>query len=300
MTDPVELTLERLREMPLPSPDEDGDKDARGRVLVVAGSREVPGAAVLAGISSLRAGAGKLQIATVASAALPMAHAAPEARVIGLEETEAGEIDAGRAGEALRQLARNCDALLIGPGMMDDAAALGIVTELSERSLSCGIVLDAAALCALDPCREKLANWRGRLVITPHAGEMAKLLDCSKEAVLSDPLAAAREASSRYGAIVVMKGRETHIVAPDGTCWLNRGGDIGLATSGSGDTLAGLITGLLARGAPPPQATAWGVYVHAQAGSRLGATYGGIGYIARELPEQFSRVLNDLSAQSDP
>lgn len=299
MSEPVLLTPERLRAMPLPRPDQDGDKDGRGRVLIVAGSREVPGAAVLAGMSALRAGAGKLQVCTVASAATPAAFALPEARVIGFDETPEGEIAGEPARERLGALARGCDALLIGPGIIDEVAAARVTSDLLNLSVDAAVVVDAAGLCALEACRAKLAAGDGRLVLTPHAGEMAHLLGRSKAEVEADPLAAAEETSRRYKCVVVMKGQKTHIVAPGGRRWLNTEGHVGLATSGSGDTLAGLIAGLLARGAEPGEAAAWGVYAHAQAGARLGKHYEGIGYMAHELPEQFTHVLNGLCAGED-
>ncbi|MFC7543768.1 NAD(P)H-hydrate dehydratase [Siccirubricoccus deserti] len=106
-------------------------------------------------------------------------------------------------------------------------------------------------------------------MITPHAGEMAGLLGMTKEAVEADPLATALSAASMLCAVVALKGATTWIADPDGRAWVNRHGCVGLGTSGSGDTLAGFIAGLLARGAAPAQATAWGVYMHAEAEGAL-------------------------------
>jgi hydroxyethylthiazole kinase-like uncharacterized protein yjeF len=292
--DPREVSAETLREQPLPQHRDDDDKNARGAVLVVAGSVEVPGAALLAGLAALRAGAGKLQIATCRSVAPGMALAVPEARVTGLEETAGGEIAAGEA-DRLADRIRGCDSVLLGPGMMDSDAAAALTRGLLGRCAGTAVpfVLDAAALHGLLDCREVLRSGglAGRVVITPHAGEMATLLGTTLEAVLADRLGAAREAASRLQVIVAMKGRGTLIVTPQGQAWSCSSGNVGLATSGSGDTLAGIVAGLLARGATPLGATLWGVFLHGEAGTRLARSHGPIGFLARELLAEIPAIM---------
>jgi ADP-dependent NAD(P)H-hydrate dehydratase len=263
-------------------------------VLVVAGSVEVPGAALLCGIGALRAGAGKLQIAACRSVALHLAVAAPEARVFGLDETPGGGISAEEA-DSLAARAGRCDALLLGPGMMDgDGEASLLATRLLERmEAGPGVVLDAAALPGLGDAAV-LRRHAGRVVLTPHAGEMATLLGAPREEVLADPLGAARRAAGSLGAVVAMKGGCTFIVDPDGGAWSCDQGNVGLATSGSGDTLAGVIAGLIARGAAPAEATIWGVFLHGEAGSRLARTRGPIGFLARELLAEIPSIMAEL------
>lgn len=154
--------------------------------------------------------------------------------------------------------------------------------------------LDAASLIDLQLHADVVRACEGRLVITPHAGEMAQLLDRSREDVEADPLGAARAASDLLRAVVVMKGAKTHVVDPDGGAWLFEGGGVGLATSGSGDTLAGILAGLLARGASPSQAALWAVFLHGEAGSRLARSQGTIGFLARELAAEIPAILRDL------
>ncbi len=154
----------------------------------------------------------------------------------------------------------------------------------------------AAALAALAADRELLHALRGRAVITPHAGEMASIKGLSKEAVGRDPLATARRAAKHLRAVVVLKGRETHIAAPDGEAFRNRAGNVGLATSGSGDTLAGVIAGLIARGADPVRATLWGVFLHGEAGARLARSRGPLGFMARELPGEVPRIMAEMAS----
>lgn len=289
----IELTADLLQTMPLPKP-EKGSKDHRGSVLVIAGSVEVPGAALLAATAALRAGAGKLQIAVVKSAALHIAVAVPEAMVIGLAEASNGDVDHRSASKRLEACAKKVDAVLIGPGMTEGEPTTALTAALCASTSAASFVLDAAALCDLGPHAETVRSLGGRLVITPHAGEMAQFLRKSRDEIEDDPLGAALAASELLRAVVVMKGAESHIVGPDGQSWLFKGGGVGLATSGSGDVLAGLIAGLLARGAEPAQAALWGVFLHGDAGRILGDRVGPLGYLARDLAVEVPTIMRNL------
>lgn len=292
MSEAVAVTPDLLRSMPLPQPSGEGGKEARGRILAVAGSREIPGAAILAGVAALRAGAGKLQICTAASVALQLGIAVPEAMVIGLPELEGGGLDP-RCADRVAELAAATGALLIGPGLLDKEAAGHLTTAVLETLDEIPAVVDAAAMMNLTGC-EPLARHSGRLIITPHAGEMAGLLGVGKDEVEADPVGIARRAAAELPAIVILKGTCTRIVTPEGQVWSSSHGNAGLGTSGSGDVLAGVITGLLARGADPIHAALWGVYLHAQAGERLAVSRGPLGYLARELPDEIPAILGEL------
>jgi NAD(P)H-hydrate repair Nnr-like enzyme with NAD(P)H-hydrate dehydratase domain len=132
-------------------------------------------------------------------------------------------------------------------------------------------------------------------ILTPHAGEMAGLLGIEKTAVLADPVGTARRAAEHFRAVVALKGSQTVIATPGGEVWRNRSGNVGLATSGSGDTLSGIIAGLVARGAAPAQATIWGVHLHGSAGDRLAKRVGPLGYLARELLAEIPALMAELS-----
>jgi hydroxyethylthiazole kinase-like uncharacterized protein yjeF len=257
------ITPELLRRMPLLQPAEDGDKDQRGRVLVIAGSISGPGAALLAATAALRAGAGKLQIATCQSIAIHLGLAVPEALVLGLPESPSGEIDPG-AAVLLRERIARCDAVLIGPGMLDEQAVSALTADLLDCDPGPAFVLDAGALGHLKDIAAILARHEGRTVITPHAGEMANLLGVEKHDVLSNPAEIAGETARLLHCVVAHKGPCTYIAAPDGGTWTYNDGNIGLATSGSGDTLAGIVAGLLARGVAPLAAAQWAVYLHGE------------------------------------
>jgi ADP-dependent NAD(P)H-hydrate dehydratase len=290
----TEINLDHLRGIALPTPDSDGDKNQRGRVLVIAGSLSVPGGALLAGTAALRAGAGKLQLATCERIAVQMGLALPEALVIPLPETPDGHIGPD-SREILRDRVGKCDAVLIGPGMINADSSAKITAGLLHCAPGPAFVLDAAALAHLRDSRESLATHNARIVITPHAGEMARLLEVSREDVVADPRRFAQEAASFLKCVVVLKGPETFVISPDGQGWIYKEGSVGLATSGSGDTLAGVIVGLLARGAPPEHAAQWGVYLHGEAGNRLARLRGRIGFLARELLAEIPSIMSGAS-----
>lgn len=284
MTAPATLDAAQLAHFPLPDHCDAAGKEDRGRALFIAGSREVVGAALLAGTAALRAGAGKLQLATGASVAPGLGLAMPEARVIGFAEEADGCIDPS----AVAHLIENCagvHALTVGPGMQHGPGLKALVTAILATTGDYPLILDAAVLGDLPAMAAAARAWPGGLILLPHSGEMARLLESEVDQVAADPLAAASRAAERYQAFVVHKGECSFIATPDGRAFRYPGGGVGLATSGSGDTLAGIVGGLAARGAEPLTALLWGVYLHGEAGRILGEQVGRIGFLAREIPD---------------
>jgi ADP-dependent NAD(P)H-hydrate dehydratase len=278
------LTRALLAKHPLPAIDATDDKEARGRVLVIGGSTQVPGAALLAGVAALRAGAGKLQLATVKDAAIPLGIALPEALVVALPASRGGDIAGARAARLLESYVTRVDALLVGPGMLNARSTGALLQRLVPMLPSATtLVLDGAAVVALHGTPTLLHSLHGQVTLTPHAGEMASLLGEEKRVVEADAQRAAMRAADRFGATVALKGAETWIAEPRGMTTRFRGGTSGLGTSGSGATLAGVIVGLAARGASAGTATMWGVWAHGMAGRRLSARMAPVGYLAREL-----------------
>lgn len=278
------VTRALLRRMPLPKLHSDDDKEDRGRVLVVGGSTLVPGAVLLAGEGALRAGAGKLQLATARGAAVGLSLVLPEALVVPLAQSRAGEIAGARAAAPLRRYAGEADALLVGPGMATLPSVGGLLAAMVPLVAGdATLVLDGAGVVALAAHQTLLTPLGGRVVLTPHAGEMASMLGVDKEDVEADPAAAALLAAERFAAVVALKGPVTWIADPDGELLCYDDGSVGLGTSGSGDTLAGIVTGLAARGAPPMVAAAWGVWAHGSAGRILSRRVATVGFLAREL-----------------
>ncbi len=302
--DVVDIVTRTLRDWALPEPSFDGDKEVRGHVLIVGGAREMPGAVMLAATAALRAGAGKLTIATAASTAPLVAMAIPEARVIGLAETANGGFTI-EAARKLGELAGKAGAMLVGPGMQDEGATAELVHALLPRFTGTPIVLDACAMEAVRAAGEPhlldepkdMAHFRfiDRVLLTPHAGELSHLTGKDKADIAADPHGAALAAARRWNAVVALKGATTVIAAPEGRRWQHEGGNIGLAISGSGDVLAGIIVGLAARGASLEQAAAWGVALHASAGDQLSIKYGVLGYLAREISAEVPGLLRTLA-----
>lgn len=289
MSDPAEVVSSQvLRAWPLPDVDDGAGKGARGTVVVVGGAADTPGAVLLSGIAALRVGAGRLSIATAAVNAPALAVAVPESAVTPLPVTADGALDPD-AVTGCTPLLDGAGALVLGPGMRDPDRARelvrGVLQAVGEETT---IVLDALALtCGAmdDDIRARLGK---RIVATPNRKEASYLLDGD---VPDDDEQAARAVSERLGTVVAM---QSCIVAPDGRSWMDQSGDSGLGTSGSGDVLAGAIAGLAARGASPEQAAVWGAHLHAEAGERLSARIGRLGYLARELLDELPQVLTQL------
>ncbi|HVF82599.1 MAG TPA: NAD(P)H-hydrate dehydratase [Sphingomicrobium sp.] len=282
-----ELDAALLKKHPLPAIGQ-GDKDERGSILIIAGSRDVAGAPLLTATSAMRAGAGRLQIATVDSAAPHLAMAMPEAMVVGLAQGRDGGF-APSAVKPLAEMAIKADAVVAGPGMQGNAHTAKLAAALVGNGNP--LVLDAALLRALPERQKEVARSDCPTILLPHAGEMATLLGCEEQEVEADPIAAGRTCAERYDAVTLVKGVESHLVAPDGTTFRYRGGGPGLGISGSGDTLAGIVGGLLARRANPLTALLWGVWCHGAAGRRLGEKVGTLGYLAREIPGEVPGLL---------
>lgn len=272
-----------LRRHPLPEHPDGTDKNSRGRVLAVGGSRLVPGGLKLTGEAAFRSGAGKVQFATIDACAIALGMAVPEAGTIGLDEGEDGEIDESAANQLARAV-QSCDCLVLGPGMAKPEPARALLRALLAEPREClSVLLDAAAIGAAAEEAESLRPYAERLVITPHTGEMAALLGVEADAIEADREGHVRDAAGRFGAVVLLKGSSTLLATPDGELLEYAGGGVGLATGGSGDVLAGIVAGLLARGHSPLEATAWGVWLHGEAGRRLAERHGPIGFLAREL-----------------
>lgn len=302
---PVELSQTWLRGHPLPQPSDDGDKDERGRVLIVAGAGEMPGAALLSAVAALRAGAGKLQIATPASAAPLVAGSVPEARVVSLRETRGGAL-ASQALDRLVRLGERADAVVVGPGLIDGTAMARMLAQWLVMLPAIPVVIDAAALAAFEHEADAITAAPALRILTPHAGEAARLLGCARSDVLARPVELGMELATRFQAVCVVKGGTGYVIdVPEaghdrrGALLVNRYGNIGLATSGSGDTLSGIVGGLAARGAAPFHAAAWGVYLHAAAGDALAKRFNGpLGFLARELLDEVPLLMNALTPAS--
>lgn len=271
------VTESLLRDWGLPDP---GDsKKSRGDVVVVGGSRTSPGAVLLAGEAALRVGAGRVALAVPQSIDAHVGIALREAGILALPDDADAPIEgklADRIGSA--------DAVLLGPGFSDadeTRATLRAVAAVGPKLL----VLDAFALGVVgDLDRSSLPE---RLVLNPNKDEAGRLLGRD----LDDHEADVREIARRFNAAVNCYGV---IADPDGHTWLVEEGDAGLATSGSGDVLAGAIAGFAARGVEPARAAVWAAWTHAHAGRLLGERLG-LGFLAGELAKELPVALRDVA-----
>jgi ADP-dependent NAD(P)H-hydrate dehydratase len=279
----VALDTGWLKAHPLPAHADDVDKNRRGKMLVVGGSRRVPGGVSLTAEAGFRGGAGKVTIATIASAAIPIGIAFPSCAVVALPETEAGEISPDSADLIAAELKLH-DAVVFGPAMLDEQSVRSIlIALLPELPEDLFLLLDAFALRAASDHVEVIRGRGAHTVLTPHEGELAAMLDIERDKVAADPASALAQAAERFGCAVMVKGATTHLMA-NGASLSYAGGGLGLAVSGSGDILAGLIASLGAQGLSPLDASAWGIWLHGEAGRRLSETMGPLGFLARELP----------------
>ena len=288
----VLVTPEVLRGWPLPEPS--GGKNARGSILVIGGCAETLGAVLLAAEAAMRAGAGKLQVATVASMAPYVAVALPEALVRALPATEGGAI-APEAAETVRDLAEAADAVLIGPGMADKEATQGFGERLLPH-LRGPLALDALGLATVTAEESCVHHLDGNVVLTPNPTEAAYSLHVDEDEVDDDPAAAAADLAGRARAVVGLGGATSWIAAPDGRLWRDESGTAGLGVSGSGDVRAGITAGLLARGAEPAQAAVWAAWLHGRTGERLASSVGRLGFLARELPGEVPAALAEVTS----
>jgi hydroxyethylthiazole kinase-like uncharacterized protein yjeF len=266
-----------------------------GHVLVLGGSTGKAGAAAMAGMSVLRAGAGLSTVATAKSVLATVGGFHPELMTEPLEETEAGSISLASLEQGrLDALVKGKTVLAVGPGISrhPDTAAFvrGVVKKYKMQ-----VVLDADGLNAFEDRAAELKNKAGSLVITPHPGEMARLTGLTIAAVQRDRLNVARSFAREHQLIVVLKGHRTLVAQPDGTVWVNTTGNPGMATGGTGDILTGMVSGLIAQNPDRVvEAVIAAVHLHGLAGDVACETMGEHSLVATDLlsalPEAFRRV----------
>lgn len=289
--EPAPVTPDSLRRWPLPEPG--GGKEARGRVLVVGGSRETPGSVRLAADAALRAGAGKVTMATLESVTPHLGTVVPESRVCGLPESRTGMI-ALQAANRIVELSQECDVLLLGTGMTDPKRASRLLAAVLPH-VDVPVVLDALGSAYLTANPGGLSHLGGRAVLTVNPVELAHVAGADETDVADDPVEHALRVAEKARCAVVCGGQHKWIVSPEGEAWRVHGDTPGLGISGSGDVQAGLVSGLWARGAERDQAAVWGAWLHARAGGRLAADVGTLGYLPRELAALIPGIMTELA-----
>jgi len=276
----------------LPLREPDTHKRSAGYAVVVGGSRLMTGAVALAGAAAYRAGAGLVAVA-VPEGILPVTQGAVrEAVFVALPETDAGTVAGG--SDRLDEVLGQAGSLAVGPGMTRDERTAGWIREL-VRSSEAPVVLDADGLNAFAGRAEDLADRKVDLILTPHAGEFARVAGVSTGEVATDRVRHVRELAARTSATVLLKGSRTLVAAPDGTVRINPTGGPFLATGGTGDVLTGMIAGLLARGCSPLDAGSAAAFVHGVAGELAGQERG-VGTTASDVLERVPRAMREVVA----
>jgi len=279
----------------LPSRPADSNKGTFGRALIAAGCSQFMGAAVLACQGALRSGAGLVTLAAPPAVGLVAAAALLEATHLPLQATPEGGI-AGPGAAAVLAALPQYTALLVGCGLGQEPGTREFVERLllNGAPLPAGVVVDADALNLL----AGFSAWWPRLpvpaVLTPHPGEMARLLGSSVAAVQAGRWETAAAAAARWGKVVVLKGAHTVVAAPDGRLRVSPFANPVLATAGTGDVLAGTIAGLLAQGAEPFDAAVAGVFLHGAAGERFARSRGDTGLVASDLARLLPSVIREV------
>ncbi len=273
----------------LPTRQLGGHKGTYGHLLVVAGSPGKTGAAVLCARGAARAGAGLVTVAVPADG-LPGVAAQSLETMTEPYAPDSVDLDPQDATARLVAMSRSKQALAVGPGIPTTPAMLEVLRELLPDS-TIPVVLDADGLNLVAQRSALLEQVTAPLILTPHPGEMARLLDRSTAEVQADRLATAREAASRFGAFVALKGARTVLAAPDGEAFINPTGNPGMGSGGMGDVLSGLIGGFLAQGVAPFDALKLSVYLHGAAGDRAAEDLGVHALLAGDLLDQVPALL---------
>jgi hydroxyethylthiazole kinase-like uncharacterized protein yjeF len=285
-----------------------GHKGTFGKVLVIAGSLDYAGAALLVCRAAARSGAGLVTLAVPESLQPLFAAKVVEATTMALPEDDVEEVDPEPA--ISRILDHEHDAIVLGPGLRPGLTTTELVRMLlgpSEPN-SAPILLDAEALRSMATMGDWWTETSRQAVLTPHPGEFARLRtgsgvepDADGDLSASDDarVAAARSAAAEWGQVVVLKGAKTIVAEPDGTAFVATFENPGLATGGSGDVLSGVIGGLLAQGLSPAPAARLGVYLHGQAGELVRDRLGDAGMLASDLPDMIPLVRKRLAGVAD-
>ncbi|MCL4425146.1 MAG: NAD(P)H-hydrate dehydratase [Firmicutes bacterium] len=282
------ITVDAVRPL-RPARPFDSHKGTFGHLLVVAGSRGLTGAAALASEAALRVGAGLVTLGLPASLQEMMASKLTEVMTLDLPDAGDGSLSREAGGKVLEALSKR-DGLVLGPGISTrPGTAESVNTILSAQgqggdNLS-PLVLDADALNLLAGVGglARLREWPGPVVLTPHPGELARLLGIARDVIQENRLRWAKEAAIQSGAVVVLKGARTLVALPTGEIYINLTGNPGLATAGTGDVLAGVIGGLLVQGLAAAAAARLGVFLHGLAGDLAAARFGQPGLLAGDV-----------------
>jgi NAD(P)H-hydrate epimerase len=275
----------------------DSHKGDYGHILILAGSKRFSGAGVLCAGAAMRAGAGLVTLALPESINNPVIRIKPrEVMTLPLPETKEGTVSLSAYRPMMRFL-KDIDVLVIGPGLSQNKSTQQLIRKLAQRA-AVQLILDADGLNALSGHLDLLAGKtrvKHGTIVTPHPGEMARLLKTSKPGVKKLRKKVAKTFASNYNSITVLKGHQT--VVSDGAqrLYINRTGNPGMATAGSGDVLTGIIAAFLSQGLDSFEAAQYGVYVHGLAGDLAAGSKGQLSLIASDIIDYLPKALQRAS-----
>ena len=274
-------------------------KGTYGRVLVVAGSTGMTGAAALASEAALRAGAGLVTLATPKHLNPILEGLLPEVMTLPLPETDAGSLSVSATSAILEFAEKTKSVLAIGPGLSQHPDTVLLVHQLvrenREQALNLRMVVDADGLNALSQASEIISLLDREAILTPHPGEMSRLTSSSVPSLEADRIRTAQQFASEHDLTLVFKGAPTVTGLANGDVWINSTGNSGMATGGMGDVLTGIIAGLMAQGVSSERAAALGVYIHGLAGDMTAEVFGMHGLIASDVLKAVPRAISSLT-----
>jgi NAD(P)H-hydrate epimerase len=246
-------------------------------------------------MSALRSGAGLVSVLTPESVAAIVAGMVPEAMVHAANVNSTGSLASDVLGAWGHDLS-GFDAILVGPGMTQHPDGIDVLRQVVDKS-ECTLVLDADALNLLAQNPDLVKGAAGRVILTPHPGEMARLLGADSSAVQENRFSAVYDVAQKFNAVGVLKGAGTLVCEPGGISWVNMTGNPGMACGGMGDALAGLIVGLSAQGRSPFEAAVAGVYIHGMAGDMAVMNGSQVSLTARDLIDAIPMALRELTGR---
>ncbi len=280
--------------MPLPAPllrqKRNVHKNTFGHVLILGGSPGMLGAGCLASLAALRTGAGLVTFGVPKSLNLiAQKKIVHEVMTLPLEETREQTMSL-KAFQSIEQFSRKCQAVAVGPGMTIEPSSQKLVWKILEQ-LRQPLIIDADALNNLAGHLPLLMKTAAPKILTPHPGEMARLLGIKKEQVEKNRSKIARDFARKYDCVLLLKGYQTIVASSEGELYTNKTGNAGMATAGSGDVLTGVISALLAQGLSAFEAAKWGAYLHGKAGDLAAQVKGKASLIASDIIDEIANAL---------
>lgn len=275
----------------LPSRPREAHKGMTGHVFILAGSIGLTGASVLSALGALRSGAGLVTLGIPKSLNAIVAVKLTEAMTLPLPETS-GQTLSLKAERKILNFSKRVNAMALGPGLSQNKATVNLIKQLIKK-INVPLVIDADGINALSGEPKILLQRKAATIITPHPGEMSRLIDFSVKKIQANRRQIARKVASQFKTVVILKGRDTVIATPKGETFINPTGGAGMASGGMGDVLTGIVASFLAQGLNPLAASKLAVYAHGLAADWLVKEKGLRGIIASDVVDKLPFVLKN-------